>query len=128
MSCARKDNSSPEIRHTMNQVPLWVTLIGFAAPLLGIAGSAIAYVIKLYMDAGARRRAQFFELMQFIDSNNHPIATKCAAVYQLRDYKEHAGFVVRFCENQRNNIQGSAAAILIAELDETRAAMQKLLR
>lgn len=33
----------------MNEaVPIWVTLLGFAAPLIALAGSAVGYVVKLY--------------------------------------------------------------------------------
>jgi hypothetical protein len=106
-------------------VPLWITLVGFAAPLLALAGSAVAYVVKLYQDRADRRRAQFFELMQFIDSDR-PIATKVAALYELRHFPEHRDFIVRFCETQRENITGPGAQALIAEMDATGAAMRAL--
>jgi hypothetical protein len=100
-------------------VPLWVTLLGFAAPLIALAGSAVGYVVKLYQDAAARRRDQFFELMAFIDSRDRPIATKIAAVYRLRDFPKDKDFIVRFCESQRENIQGDAARFLRDEMDAT---------
>ncbi len=104
----------------MNQtVPLWVTLLGFAAPLIALAGSAVGYVVKLYQDAATRRRDQFFELMTFIDSKDRPIATKVAAVYRLRDFPEDKDFIVRFCQSQRDNIQGDAAQTLRDEMDAT---------
>lgn len=104
----------------MNEaVPIWVTLLGFSAPLIALAGSAVGYVVKLYQDAAVRRRDQFFELMVFIDSRDRPIATKVAAVYRLRDFPEDKEFIIRFCQSQRENIQGDAARFLRDEMDAT---------
>ena len=108
----------------MNSVPLWVTIGGFALPLLGLAGSAIAYVVKLYQDAAVRRRANFFELLQYIDGSG-PIAAKVGAIYALREFDEHADFIERFCRTQRDQITGDNAQSLIAELDETAEAVAK---
>jgi hypothetical protein len=109
----------------MDSVPLWVTLLGFAAPLLAIAGSAVAFVVKQFQDARERRRSQFFELMQYIDSDA-PIATKVAAVYELRRFPEHKDFVIRFCEGQREIVSGGGAQLLVDEMDHTRDAMRAL--
>lgn len=109
----------------MNSVPLWITILGFAAPLLALAGSSVAYVVKLYQDAAEKKRSQFFELMQFIDSGR-PIATKMAAVYELRRFPEHRDFVVRFCESQRSNVDGVGAALLQAEMDATANVLRSL--
>jgi hypothetical protein len=110
----------------VNSVPLWVTLLGFVVPFIALAGSAVAFVLKVYRDGADRRWNQFFELMKFIDSKDLPIATKCAAAYQLRHFPEHKEFIIRFCQNQRLNIEGSAAAALIMELDGTREALSKI--
>lgn len=64
-------------------------------------------------------RDQFFELMAFIDSKDRPIATKVAAVYRLRDFPEDKEFIARFCQSQRENIQGDAARLLRDEMDAT---------
>lgn len=109
----------------MNSVPLWVTLLGFVAPFIALAGSAVAFVWKVYRDGADRRWTQFFDLMKFIDSKDLPIATKCAAAYQLRHFPEHKEFIIRFCQTQRLNIQGAAATALIAELDATREELEK---
>jgi len=97
----------------------WVTLIGIIVPLLTIAGSAAAFVWKSYRDARENRRKQFFELMALIDTTG-TIASKVAAVYQLRFYPEHKGFIIRFCDTQRHNISGHAAPLLAEEMDRTR--------
>ena len=57
--------------------------------------------------------------MQFIYST-HPIATKVAAIYELRRFPEHKDFIIRFCETQRSNVSGLAAQALIGEFDATR--------
>ncbi|MFN3459740.1 MAG: hypothetical protein ACK4ZN_01890 [Oceanibaculum sp.] len=107
----------------MDTVPLWVTLIGFAAPLIALAGSAVAFVARQYQEAAVRRRNQFFELMEFIDAHK-TIARKMAAVYRLRDFPEHADFIIRFCDVQRSNIDGPGAGILQLEMDETKNFMK----
>lgn len=99
----------------------WIALI----PLATIAGSAVAYIVKLYQEAAERRRKHFFELMQYIDGSG-TIATKVAAIYELRSFPEHRDFIIRFCETQRGNISparstaGPAVEALIAEFDATR--------
>jgi hypothetical protein len=107
-----------------SNVPLWVTLVGFSAPLIALAGSAVGYVVKLYQDASNKRRDRFFELMAFIDDRNRPIATKVAAVYALREFPEHKDFIIRFCETQRSNITGVGTELLAGEMDRTREFMQ----
>jgi hypothetical protein len=108
-----------------NTIPLWVTVLGLAIPLITLAGSALAYVVRLYIDGAERRRKQFFELMQFIDSKE-PIAAKVAAVYQLRSFPEHRDFIIRFCGSQRGNIVGPASNLLSDEMDKTREHMVRL--
>jgi hypothetical protein len=108
----------------MNSVPLWVTLLGFAVPLMTLAGSAVAYVVKLYLESAERRRNRFFELMQIIDSDSR-IAKKVAAVYELRRFPEHRDFILRFCTNQKTNITGVGAHILVAEMEATQAFFEK---
>lgn len=109
----------------MNTVPLWVTIGGFAVPLLGLAGSAVAFVVKLFRDAKEAREQRFFALMQLIDGQG-TIASKVAAVYALRKFTEHRDFIRRFCESQTENIAGSdtAAKILKDELSRTAEAMK----
>lgn len=109
----------------MTSVPLWVTIVGFAAPLMALAGSATAFVINLYREAAEHRKNYFFELMQFIDSDR-PMATKVAAVYELRRFPEHREFVIRFCQSQQANISGTGASLLAAEMEQTRRFMEQL--
>jgi hypothetical protein len=85
-----------------------------------IAGSAVAFVFKAYLDSRRERRQQFFDLMDLID-NKGSIAAKVAAIYQLRFFPEHKDFIIRFCDTQKNNISGSgiAADSLRAEFEKT---------
>src|SRR5205814_1067761 len=105
----------------METAPQWITFLGVAVPLIGLAGSAIAYVANLFRDARVRRRTDFLELMQLIDIQGS-IAKKVTAVYQLRQFPEHAGFIIRFCKTQRQSISGEGVALqsLVAEMDSTR--------
>lgn len=104
-------------------LPLWLAAAGFAAPLIALAGSAVAFVVKAFGDSARLKRDQFFELMQFIDSDK-PIATKLAAVYQLRSYPEHRDFIVRFCDGQADRIVGATAETLATEMRATADAMR----
>lgn len=107
-----------------SELQWWIALIGIIVPLTTLSGTA-AYVVRLFQDAGNKRRGQFFELMQYIDSPT-PIASKMAAVYQLRQFPEHRDFVIRFCESQRGNIAGAPTSVgpLQAEMDGTRDFMR----
>ena len=118
MLCASKPLAIFKREALLNSVPLWVTLLGFAAPLITLAGSAVAFVVKLYLDANERRRNQFFDLMDKIDSQSS-IAKKIAAVYELRQFPEHRDFIIRFCKTQRSNITGTGAATLVMEMEAT---------
>src|SRR4051794_20581396 len=93
-----------------------------AVPLFGLAGSAIAYVVQLFQGAAERRRKRFFELMTHIDGPG-TIAAKVAAIYALREFKEHREFVIRFCRTQQANVTGPATAIIIDEMQHTLAAV-----
>lgn len=85
----------------------WVSFVGIVVPLLTIAGSAVAFVSKTFGDAKESRRKQFFDLMALIDTNGS-IASKVAAVYQLRYFPEHKDFIVRFCQ-RRQRLAGRRA-------------------
>lgn len=87
--------------------------------MLGIAGSAVAFVLKSYRDGRQERRKQFFELMRLLDEPHGPIASKVTAIYQLRFYPEHKEFIIRFCENAQGNLKGSGTEILSAEIEQT---------
>ncbi len=103
----------------MNSIDPWITFFGIAIPLFGFAGSAIAFVAKLYLDRKDKRRLQFFELMQFLDSDR-PLATKIAAIYELRSYREHREFIIRFCGVIPDYLQGSAVDAMKLELQATK--------
>jgi hypothetical protein len=103
----------------VESIPIWVSLVGAGVSLVTVAGSAVAYVVKLYLDRSERRRQAFFELMKMIDSPA-PIAQKVAAVYRLREFPEDRDFIVRFCKTQRDNIKGPATEPLQIEMDATR--------
>lgn len=110
----------------MSTIPLWVTLIGFVAPFVALAGSAVAFVYQNYREREDRRWNRFFDLMKFIDSKDLPIATKSAAVYQLREFPEHKDFVIRFCKDNKSKIVGAASESLAAEMELTQAFFEKL--
>lgn len=95
-----------------------VAIIGVVLSMMTIAGSAVAYVIRVYSDARRRRRNQFFELMQKLDERG-TIASKLAATYQLREFPEHREFIIRFCTSQQENTTGDGSQLLIGEFKRT---------
>ena len=98
-----------------------VTELVTLVPLIALAGSSVAYVIKLFLDRIDKRRDRFFDLMKLIDGKES-IALKVAAVYELRQFPEHKDFIVHFCETQSKNVTGvdSGAKSLIAEMHRTK--------
>ncbi|PWE36996.1 hypothetical protein DD563_14215 [Pelagicola sp. LXJ1103] len=100
------------------QIKGLTAFIGISLPLIAIAGSAVAYVIKIYRESATIRREQFFELMKLLDDKG-TIAAKVAAVYHLRQFPEHKDFIVRFCEIQKDNILGDRGLYLTAEMQLT---------
>ncbi|WP_137680515.1 hypothetical protein [Aurantiacibacter suaedae] len=103
-------------------MPEWLTIAITVIPLAGIAGSAIAYIIRLYQEAGERKHRRFFELLGYLDGDG-PIAAKLGAVYQLREFKEHEDFVERFCRKVADNVKGESTAALVDELNRTAEAI-----
>ena len=96
----------------------WPTLVLTAVPLFAIAGSGIAYVVKLYRDADERRHTRFFELLRYI-GGNEGIGAKVGAAYALRNFPEHAEFVERFCLTNKAQVTGDNAQSLIDEMQRT---------
>ena len=104
----------------MNEVSQWAALAGIVVSMLTLAGSAVAYVIRFYLDGAARKRDQFFELMKYLDNPMMPIAGKIAAVYQLRNFPQHREFIIRFCLAAPQFVAGTATVPLLAEFEATR--------
>jgi hypothetical protein len=109
----------------ITDIPGWAALLGVATPLVALAGSAVAYVLQLYRDAAEKKRTAFFDLMAIIDDKERPIASKMAAVYELRHFKAHKDFIVRFCKVQQTNISGPSANILRDEMRLTEEYLSK---
>ena len=108
----------------MSAAPNWLTVVIFAVPLMTLAGSAFAYVVSLFQGAAERRNKYFFDLMEYIDSNR-PIATKVAAIYELRRFKKHKEFIIRFCDTQGPLVSGTGAGPLQDEMKRTRDYLSK---
>jgi hypothetical protein len=89
--------------------------IGVIIPLITLAGSAVAYIIKMFLDLADRRRAHFLELIGFLDQPG-TLAAKLAAVYQLSQYKQHHDFLLRFFDNRDRIISGESADVLKEEM------------
>lgn len=89
--------------------------VAIIVPLITLAGSAVAYIVKMFLDLADRRRAHFLELIGFLDQPG-TLAAKLAAVHQLSRYRQHRDFLVRFFENRDTIISGESAAVLKEEM------------
>ena len=107
----------------MIEAASWVSAAILAVPLLGLAGSAAAFVIRMYLEAAERRRIRFFQMIKYINGE-FGIIEKLAAVYQLREFTEHRVFLIRLLVMQRGNITGLQRDNLVAEMDQTVAALK----
>jgi len=103
----------------------WIAIVTAAGTVLTLAGSAIAYFMKLFLERADRRHAEFLKMVDYIDGKD-PLAKKLAAIYLLRTFPEHRDFVIRFCDHISPNIIGGAAAQMQTELALTKAHMEKL--
>ena len=92
-----------------------VTLV----PLMTLAASAFVYVVNLWIARQDKQRDRFFDLMKLIDGQGS-IATKVAAVYELRRFPNHKDFIIRFCDTQSQNVGGAGATTLVAEMGMTK--------
>lgn len=84
-------------------------------PLMTLAGSAVAYIFKLFLDLSDRRRKHFLELIGLLDQQG-TLASKLAAVYQLSRYDQHRGFLIRFFEKRDMIVSGTSGDVLKEEM------------
>jgi hypothetical protein len=108
------------------EAPTWVSAAIFSVPLLGLAGSAIAFVVKLFQDAKERRHERFFRYMALIDGDA-PLVTRLAAVYQLQGFGEHREFLLRYLETFEGSVVGNGLGpdALKTEMRLTAKALKK---
>lgn len=112
----------------MEEFAKWLTdhgpQITVVVPLIAFAGSAFAYIIKLFLDLADRRKVHFLELVALLDQQG-TLAGKLAAVYQLSTYSRDSDkeFLVRLFDNRDKIIEGASADIL---KEEMRIAAEKL--
>jgi hypothetical protein len=107
----------------VTEAPSWISAAIVAVPLVGLAGSAIAFVVRMYLEAAERRRQRFFRMIEYINGQGG-IIEKLAAMYQLREFTEHREFLIRLLEMQRGNITGGQKDNLVAEMDRTVLALK----
>jgi hypothetical protein len=103
------------------EAPSWVSSALIAVPLFGLAGSAIAFVIRLYIEAAEKRRELFFRLITNFESVDVQLFTRVAAAYRLREFREHKEFLIRFLTPQITTLGGEPAAVslMTEELNQT---------
>lgn len=96
----------------------YIQFLTGSVPLIVLAGSAVAYVMKYSSEVRDRKHLQFFEVMAHLDEKG-TIAKKVASVYHLRSFPEHAEFISRFCREQAENVSGDASELLRDEFLRT---------
>ncbi len=96
--------------------------IAVILPVITLSGSAVAYIVKLFLDLADRRRTHFLQLVGLLDQQG-TLAGKLAAVYQLSQYRRHKDFLIRFFENRDTIVDGTSGEVL---KEEMRVAVERL--
>lgn len=119
---------NPERRYMIDTLTVWIAdhsaKLTVFLPLMTLAGSAAAYIVKLFLDLSDRRRKNFLELVELLDKPG-TLASTLAAVYQLSEYGRHGDFLIRFFGNRDTIISGESGEVL---KEEMRIATERLRR
>ena len=75
----------------------WVAWAGIVLPLTVTAVSAALYIWLEFRKQKNRRYDNFYVLMDQIGRNNSSIASKMAAISELKRYPEYRDVIVRLC-------------------------------
>lgn|GEM_PF-3591556 len=105
----------------MTEVPVWLVALGVAAPLVALAGSAIAFVYRQFAEAKVRKRREFFELLKTFDDADSGFFSRLASTYRLREFKEDREFLARYLEQSKTYVSGTPhmAEMLKNEMQST---------
>lgn len=102
----------------------WIAWGGVVVPLLALAWSAVAYSLAKRHEVRHQQYQRFFQIMDHLGQPGGSIASKMAAVYELRKYPEYAEVIINICE--KAEIEGPASAMLRDEMAATADYMRRM--
>ncbi|MGP0061832.1 MAG: hypothetical protein ACLPID_21420 [Beijerinckiaceae bacterium] len=108
---------------TLDQTAQIAAILSVSVPLCALAWSAAAYVRLRQSEIRRERYERFFEVMEHIGSKGGSIASKVAAVFELRRFPEYQEVIIRLFE--RVGVEGDAAPMLKSEMDLTADFLRK---
>jgi len=97
----------------------WLAFAALVVPLCALAWSAWQYVMIQRREEARARFDNFFRIMDKIGEGQTSIASKIAAVYELRKYPEYRDLIVRFCRDAAPRVLGDNAFMLSKEMELT---------
>jgi hypothetical protein len=94
----------------------WIAWAGIVIPLAALAWAAVQHVQIQRRDEKRRQFDEFFEVMDKIGQAEGSIASKMAAVYQLRKYPQYREVIIRFCRGAEVRGDGTTREMFQREL------------
>ncbi len=101
----------------------WIAYLGLAIPLFVLAWSAWKYVSELKIQREREEYHRIFEVMDHLGQQGGSIASKMAAAYELRKFKNYSEVIIRLCNTVE--IDGVSAKMLKDELELTKKYLSK---
>ena len=95
----------------------WIAWAGIVLPLSITAFSAMRYVGLEAEKRRASRYSEFYRLMDQIGMSGGSIASKMAAISELKKYPEYKEVILRLCSGA--SIAGTEAHLLVQEFSLT---------
>jgi hypothetical protein len=92
----------------------WVAWAGIVIPLASLAWAAGFYVLTRRREVHFQEFERLFKVMDHLGQQGGSIASKMAAVYELRKYPEYKDVIIRMCE--QTETVGSAGKMLKDEM------------
>ncbi len=112
-----QSNKAVKITMTLDQTAEIAAILSVSVPLCALAWSAVTYVRLRQREIQQERYERFFEVMEHLGKENGSIASKMAAVFELRKFPEYQEVIIRLVEQA--SVRGSAAPMLRAEMELT---------
>ncbi len=104
---------------TLDQTAQIAAILSVSVPLCALAWSAVTYVRIRQREIQRDRYERFFEVMDHLGKQGGSVASKMAAVFELRKFPEYADVIIRLVDQV--DVEGHAAPMLKAEMELTAA-------
>lgn len=99
---------------TLDQIAQVAAILSVSVPLGALAWSAVTFVRLRKRELQREQYQKFFEVMEHLGKQGGSVASKMAAVYELRKFPEYADVIVRMFDQVE--VDGHSAPMLKAEM------------